>query len=234
MVYRSIVVHSPLVGPSTSQPLAEALRGRDWVVTAPDLRAGATSPDAFAAVVRHAVETAGPLDVVIGHSGAGAFLPALAHDIGPAATVFVDAVVPGEIGAYLPAPGLLALLDDLVGADGLLPPWHEWWPPGSLEELLPDEEQRRRVTGDEPRVPRSFHDQPVPFPPFWWRRANAYVQLSPAYDLDHQRASDWGWPTAHHDGGHLDVVARPDEVAALVVDVVGHLLDPAHGRVADR
>ena len=38
-------------------------------------------------------------------------------------------------------------------SEGLLPPWHEWWPAEALEQLLPDELLRRQVVTEIPRVP---------------------------------------------------------------------------------
>ena len=70
-----LALHSPLVGPSTIRPLADALDAVGWSTTVLDLRHSLTSPEAYIATVERAV---GTVDVIIGHSGAGAFLPTIA------------------------------------------------------------------------------------------------------------------------------------------------------------
>ncbi len=147
-------------------------------------------------------------------------LPAIAADTAAPATVFIDAIVPDGADVFLPSGRFIELLDSLPVAEGLLPPWHEWWPAETLEQLLPDESLRRQVVTEIPRVPRSFYDEPVPLPEEWWTRPAAYLQLSPAYDDDRSRAERWGWPTRRLIGHHLDLVSRPDTIARIVTDLV--------------
>ena len=217
---QALLVHSPLVGPSSMRRLADELAEFGWDVTAPDLRGGITSPDDFTHLATSAA-TEVDVDVVIAHSGAGALLAVIANDV-RAAAIYVDAIVPGPTG-HSPSAGFLALLDDLSVQAGLLPPWHEWWPASTMERLLPDPAERETLTRDVPRVPRSFYDHAVPLPDEWWTAPAAYLQLSPAYDEDRARAESYGWPTASLDGQHLDLVTRPAEVAALVRELVDRL-----------
>ena len=213
-----LAVHSPLVGPSTIRPLAGALDAVGWSTTVPDLRDALSSPEAYVDAVGRAVESA---DVVIGHSGAGAILPIVAANTTASATVFIDALVPDTADDFMPSGRFIELLDSLPVSGGLLPPWHEWWPAETLEQVLPDESLRRLVVSEIPRVPRSFYDQPVPLPEGWWTRPTAYLQLSPAYDDDRIRAERWGWPTCQLIGHHLDLVSRPDAIARIVTELAG-------------
>ena len=173
-----LVVHSPLVGPSTVGPLADALRTSGASVAVPDLRSEIASADSFR---RAATAAADGADVVIGHSGAGAFLPAIADAVPLAACVFVDAVLPADERRSTPSSQFLAFLDSVPSVDGLLAPWHEWWPDDVMAQLVPDPTQRRLVVSEIPRVPRSFYDGAIALPSRWWTRPAAYVQLSPAY-----------------------------------------------------
>ena len=70
--------------------------------------------------------------MLVGHSGAGAVLPAIADDVGAPGTVFVDAIVPPAATSFMPSLGVLSLLDQLTMVDGLLPPWNRLWPPEVL------------------------------------------------------------------------------------------------------
>jgi len=221
----ALIVHSPLVGPSTVRPLAASLQQFGWATTVPDARPGVGSPASFR---RHVASAAGDatgrlVDVLIGHSGAGAFLPVLAADVGARSVVFVDAVVPPREGSAGATPQLLALLDALPVTAGQLPPWHEWWPAELVARLVPDATARQALAAEMPQVPRSFYDETVPVPPGWPSRPAAYLRLSPAYEEDHARAVAWGWPAVGLSGGHLDLFTRPSFVADHVRRLVDRL-----------
>jgi hypothetical protein len=220
---RAVVVHSPLVGPATVTPLADRLRVLDVLAIVPDLRSAAASPERF---LQQAARAAVGVEVVIGHSGAGAFLPAIADAAKATASVFVDAVVPDGDDAFRPSAQLLELLDTVETVDGSLAPWNEWWPPELMAQLVPDATQRRRVVAEIPRVPRSFYDAAVPLPAHWWRRRNGYLQLSAAYGDDRARAAGGDWPTRELPGRHLDTCADPATVAAGVRELIDRLCDP--------
>ncbi|MCU1398865.1 MAG: hypothetical protein JWN62_1974 [Acidimicrobiales bacterium] len=218
---QALLVHSPLVGPSSMAFLGEALVAHGWSSTVPDLRAGVSTVDAFLELAAGC--SPGPGVVLVGHSRAGAFLPALAALTGAAGSMFVDAVVPEDDGPSSPPTGLLDFVDQLPLTDGRLPPWHQWWPAEVLEEGIPDPVQRAAVVADIPAVPRAFYDASVPVPTGWRSQPCAYLHLCEAYDEDADRAAGWGWPMARFDGGHLDVVNTADLVAAEVVRLAARL-----------
>jgi hypothetical protein len=199
------------------RPLAAALEAKGWSTTTPDLRDAVASPARFAS---RAVADGRRGDVVIGHSGAGAVLPVVADRAGAAATVFVDAVLPEAGDVHTTSSRFLEMLDRIPTSAGLLAPWHEWWPPDALAELVPDETLRRRIVEEIPRVPRSFYADAVPLPASWQIRPAAYLQLSPAYDEERIRAEGWSWPVGHLTGGHLDVAVDPDRVAGCIAALV--------------
>jgi len=198
-------------------PLAAMLERHGWTTTVPDLRSSVSSAARFG---RSVLDAAHAVDVVIGHSGAGVFLPAAAAAADVATAVFVDAVVPPAGPLFAPPRQLIELLDALPIVDGMLPPWDRWWPPEVLEDLIPDETLRGRLAAENPQVSRSFYDDTVPLPPQWWRNPAAYLQLSSAYADDRARADGWGWPTAQIAGRHLDVGVRAELVAEHIVDLM--------------
>lgn len=217
----ALLVHSPLVGPSTMRFLGDALAANGWSTTVPDLRPGLATVDGFLALA--AARSPGPGVVLVGHSRAGAFLPALAVLTGAAGSVFLDAVVPEGDQSTSPTIRSLAFVDQLPLTDGRLPPWYEWWPKDVIEEGIPDPAHRSAVVADMPSVPRAFYDMPVSVPHGWSSRPCAYLQLSEAYDEDADRAAGWNWPVARLHGGHLDVVNSADLVAAEVVRLAARL-----------
>ena len=141
----AVIVHSPLVGPATMIPLADQLEACGLTADVPDLR---TAVESSETLLQRAVDAAIGVDVVIGHSGAGAFLPAIAAEAKASMIVFVDAVVPEADDAFTPSRQFVEFLDTVPTADGLMAPWNEWWPPEVMAQLVPDPAQRRRIASE--------------------------------------------------------------------------------------
>jgi hypothetical protein len=77
--------------------LADELRTRGDVVRVPDLRAAVETAAGWPARVAAAVGE--PADAVLGFSGAGVVLPAVAAAVDARRVVWLDAIVPAERGA---------------------------------------------------------------------------------------------------------------------------------------
>jgi pimeloyl-ACP methyl ester carboxylesterase len=220
-----LFVHSPMLGPSSWASVAE-LAARARVETAvPDLTGvvEATPPlgqwlvDTAATGAQHLPEPV----VVVGHSGAGVFLPSIgeALDDRLGALVFVDAVVPAHEGSHRTPPELAAMLDEHT-ADGRLALWLDWWPAEVVGRLLPDTRQRAALLADMPRLPRSLYDEAVAVPDGWSDLPCAYVMLSAAYEADRADAARRGWPHVTLDGQHLSPVTEPAAVLAAIEEVL--------------
>ena len=154
---------------------------------------------------------------VVGHSGAGAFLPSIRDGIETDALLcFVDAVIPPKVGAHSTPVRMRVMLDEQTD-DGLLRPWLAWWPSEVVGEVLPDPNDRDELAADMPRIPRSFYDVEVDVPFDWSKRACAYLRLSAAYDSELDEAVARHWPTATLDSNHLGTHTDPDRVLAEIV-----------------
>ena len=216
------MIHSPLVGPLTLGSLGAELRDRGFDVVVPDLRAALAGPrPQWRAFIELAAAAAESVDVIVAHSGAGVLMPLLAERVHPDVVAFVDAVVPGDGSSYQASDAFIEFVDSLARDSALLPPWHEWWGDEVIAHLIPDDDLRRRIAADTPRVARSFYDDAVPLPIGWnTRHGCCFLQLSAAYDDDLARAEAYGWPTARMDGRHLDVAVEPAAVARLLVGLM--------------
>jgi len=135
-----LLVHSPLLGASSWERFAEMASSRGHRCVVADLTGVATAgPPGWEYYVDSAVAAGGreeePL-VVVGHSGAGVFLPLIADRLGDgaAAVVLVDAVVPPAEGRFRVSPAMRQLVDSKT-VDGTLLPWMDWWPRDLMEEL---------------------------------------------------------------------------------------------------
>ncbi len=218
-----LLVHSPLLGPSCWGPFAKAASKAGHPTAISDLTSATTAqPPHREALVLAAVDAGGdlgPAPVVIGHSGAGVFLPEIAHRLGAIAVLFIDAVVPPLQGTHRTSPSLARLLDEQV-VDGKLRPWIEWWPAETVADLLPEPEDRARLSSDMPIVPRSFYDEAVPVPEGWSKRNCGYLQLSAAYDDEYAEAGRRGWARRQFDGDHLSIFTQPSSALSSVEDVI--------------
>jgi len=118
--------------------------------------------------------------VVVGHSGAGTLLPALAESLSAevAGIVFVDAFLPPSGGAASLIPAEFIGELRARASDDVLPPWSTWFGESAMQDLVPDVARRAEVEHDMPAMRLSSLLEPVPVPERWERRACAYVLLS--------------------------------------------------------
>lgn len=222
-----VLIHSPLVGPTTWLPVADELARRRREAVVPSLLGVAAAPAPQWRHVPEAVraataETAAPV-VLVGHSGAGLLLPviadALAVDV--AALVFVDSVLPSASGSLRLAPaGRMTQLRALA-SDGVLPPWSSWFGQDAMRELIPEERLRATLEEEMPRLPLSYFEASVPLPGDWSARPCAYLLLSgEPYAKSAAQARDQGWAVAETAGaGHLAMASDPIAVTDTLLDL---------------
>jgi hypothetical protein len=212
-----LLIHPPLLGPAVVAPLAAELRHRGASVAVPDLRATVTEALGWSERWVAAAAAGGPAGAVLGFSGAGVTLPAVAAEVAARRVVWVDALMPSEAGATTSDEEIRALVADRV-RNGRIADWTTWWGPGALQELVPDPELRAAIEADGHELPADFYDVPVPVPAVWPEAGAEYVQLSAAYDDAAAEARRRGWPVV---GGlsmeHLDVANHP----ILIADLMG-------------
>jgi hypothetical protein len=156
--------------------------------------------------------------VLVPHSNAGLYVPALAEGRDVTAIVFVDAALPSGDGGTTPvAPvGLVDFLRTLADDHGMLPPWTRWWDEPSLDALFPDDETRQRVQAEERSLPLSYFTGAVPTPP-WDHLRCAYLAFGDTYRDEVAQARSADWPVEVVDGGHLEMLHCPERVARRVV-----------------
>lgn len=232
-----VLIHSPLCGPGTWEPVAEELRQRGFATLVPPLCDGAEVRLPYwrrqVAAVVGALGALGALKggtplVLIGHSGAGPLLPAIGQSLARAigAYIFADAALPhpgqsrlDELAENLPAvaPQLRAHLD----AGGRYPTWGD----DDLRTLVPDASRRARVLAElRPRT-LDFFSEPLPTVPGWPDAPCAYLRFSAAYARPAEEAERSGWPVIALEAGHFHQLVAPrvvaDALLALARTLVG-------------
>jgi hypothetical protein len=220
------LIHSPLTGPALWEPVAERLRSLGRNTAVPDLTSAADAdPPHYAAFAATAAEQIGesqPNVVLVGHSGAGALLPSIAGQLrGVAGAVFVDALLPHPGATWFDtAPWQLRRhLLDLADGDRL-PPWNAWFPPATIEALLPDSVQRERFAEELPRMPLAYFEERAPDPDGWPPQWCVYLRLSEGYRDQEAHARRLGWETHEFETDHLAPLTRPGPVADRIDAVV--------------
>jgi hypothetical protein len=222
-----VLVHSPLIGPTSWLPVADELERRGRVVVVPSLLgvAGAPAPQwrQVPETVRLATSHLQRPIVLVGHSGAGLLLPVIAGALSAevAALVFVDSFLPQAAGPVQLAPA--AFMDQLraMATHGVLPPWSRWFGDEGMRELVHDEDLRAALEREMPRMPLSYFASAVPLPEAWRRRPCAYLLLSPdTYGQSAAEAQALGWPVrAIRDAHHLAITTDPIPVTEALLEL---------------
>ncbi len=98
--------------------------------------------------------------------------------------------------------------------DGMLPPWTSWWPPGELEALVPDDDQRAALVESCPPIPASLLAERLPALGEEGLGRTSYLRLSTLYEPFAAQAEEAGWPVRRLEAHHLAILSSP----AAVVD----------------
>lgn len=156
--------------------------------------------------------------VLIPHSNAGLFVPALAAARRAVGYVFADAGLPGEVDRVPMIPAEFRdMLAGMADGAGMLPPWTQWWAGEDLSALFPSARARELVEAEQVRLPLSYFAESVSVPPGWPDRPGAYLAFGETYAADRAAAAARGWPVMTLAGQHLHMVVDPAGVAAAIV-----------------
>ena len=219
-----VLVHGTTQSPAGWDRLAAALGARGHHVTAIDLPAG--RPEGTVGdYAREAAAQAGELTgrrVVVGHSGAGVLLPAIADATRASAAVWLAAYVPDLTGGDSMAEDIAAHRDDIFHAD-----WLGVDPTSDLDLATRflfhdcDEPTRQWALGTlrlfNPGPPVYQHT-PSPLPP-----AIACSFILPTGDrtlrpdwMRHAARERLGTQAVEVDAGHCPHVSQPEVVADIL------------------
>ena len=126
---------------------------------------------------------------------------------------------PGRSWFDTAPPGLETQLRGIAD-DGLLPPYHEWFAPGTLTEVVPDPMRRHRLIAENPRLPVAYFDEPAPPSRLADSVACAFVRLGAPFDAAADKAERLGWWVARREWDHLRMLSDPESVADLIAQAI--------------
>jgi pimeloyl-ACP methyl ester carboxylesterase len=228
-----VLVHSPLVGPTSWLPVAQELERRGRVAVVPSLLGVAEAPEPqwrhVPNAVRRATSHLHQRISLVGHSGGGLLLPAIAdaadHEV--AALIFVDSFLPPPAGRLPLGPP--AFMDQLraMATHGVLPPWSHWFGADAMRELVPDERLRADLEAEMPSLALSYFEATVPMPDDWPSRPCGYLLLSAdPYGESAAEARAYGWPLIDiPDVQHLAIASNPSPVTEALLDIEALIRD---------
>jgi hypothetical protein len=223
---RLALIHSPLVGPSSWRPTADALAA-GFSAIAVDYD-GVRPPDWYDGAARRiaaALPGFEPLAVAV-HSGAGGFVPILADALGARARgfLFVDAVLPypGQRWFDTAPPALAAHMRE-IAVEGVLPPWDTWFGRAAFDALIEDPALRAAFSADLPRLPLAYLEAIAPGSDTWRSRRAAYLQLSEPYAAEADAAEALGWIVRRERLHHLAMLTHPDRLAGILAEMTDEL-----------
>ena len=211
-----VLVHSPLVGPMTWRPVAAALSRRGVAALVPEMANDTGTPywERHARSVGEQMRgIAAEQDVVlVGHSGAGALLPAIRQlsERAVAAYVFVDAGLPSDGMPRLPPGPSRERMQTIYERGERFPSWTD----DDLKDAVPDGDLRRQLVADIRPQPWAFWTEPVPVFPGWPDAPCAYMRFgkNPSYDEPAGKAQRLGWPFSELQGDHFQMLFEPELV----------------------
>ena len=198
MPHNFLLVHSPLVGPSTWINLARSLKAKMLSCTIPDLTESTLATDSYFSRQIRMVADCTPSSpvILVGHSGAGPLLAA-ASEVVPdlRGIIFVDAGLPhpGQSWIQTADTGLVEQLNQM-SQGGWLPSWCEWWGPDAMAELLPEPQFRKKFCDECPRLPFAMFNEVHPLVLGGLHVPAAYLRLSEGYEDAALRAEQLGCP----------------------------------------
>ena len=224
-----VLVHSPLVGPFTWSLVAKPLQADGFDVLVPALTDSGKTPPPYwqqhAASVQRtlaSIPQERPL-VLVGHSGAGPLLPALAqaarHPV--KAYLFVDAGLPHpgktqleEMEASVPA--FAQGLRKHLAEGSRFPRWSD----EDLREVLPDRRARQHLLAEVQPRSLSFFEEVMPDVPGWPDAPGGYLLFTQGYRPYLEQAQGAGWPSRTIPAGHFHMLVDPAAVAATLVELM--------------
>lgn len=215
-----LLIHSPLVGPMTWQRVAEVLRVEGEQVVVPAL-ARPTEPPYWSQHVASVVAAlpAGTGAVwLVGHSGAGPLLPAIAAALPcpVAGYLFVDSDLPRDGASRLDRfEEVDAAAFRARAQDGLIPPWTE----ADLADVLPDATVRKRFVAELAPLPLALYEEALPVFAGWPDAPCGYLHLSAPYDKAAAEARERNWPLVQLPSGHFQMLVEPGTMGRLLWDL---------------
>ena len=235
-----ILIHSPLVGPSTWQLVRAELEQLGRNVIVPELEDQPTATEPYwqqhaSSLSRQLISLPAQQRVIlVAHSGAGPLLPVIGQSLPGlevSAYIFVDAGIPRDQASRLDLmrlqdPEWARAFQQSLQRGEQFPTWRE----EDLQEVIPDIAQRQQMIAEVHPRSLSFFTEPIPVFSGWPDAPCAYIKFSSAYTWDFQQAKQASWWVHEVNAGHFHMLVEPTAVTQLIIEAVETLVNhsPLH------
>lgn len=221
-----VLIHSPLVGPFTWQLVTKHLQAESHGVFTPELVDHAGSDLPLWKQEVSSVEFPEQEIILVGHSGAGALLPAIGQRFDVRGYIFVDAVV--LFGSATRLEMLYAEDEDFASEfeaflrkGGHFPNWQD----EDLRSQIPHDDVRQKLIADlRPRSLPFFIEQ-IEAGEDWDVPPCAYIQLSETYRVYADQAEARGWTAFRRNAHHFAMLTNPAAIAQLLIQIKEQFTD---------
>lgn len=159
--------------------------------------------------------------IVVAHSNAGNYVPALVSRTTVIGAIFMDAALPPFGGGRWPVvPEELTSALPTTADATRVQRWTRWWPAEEMSGLFPTEESLCRIDSQTPEVPRHYLTETLEADENWTNfAALGYVALGDGYTQELERAAAEGLVTRQLSVGHLGMMTDPALVAATLASL---------------
>lgn len=215
-----VLVHSPLLGTFTWQLVATCLQETGNEVFTPYLADNAREELSFWRQEVNSVTLPVRDILLVGHSGAGALLPAFAERFNVQGYIFVDAVFLFSSATrlelmYREDAEFAREFEAFLQQGGLFPNWQDQ----HLRPHIPDAGIREKLLADMRPRSLSFFTEQIDVGSDWDEPPCAYVQLSDSYNYYAKQAKLRGWNVIRRNGHHFEMLTKPVEIAELLIQL---------------
>jgi len=215
-----VLIHSPLVGPSSMEPTAATLEAQGIRCIVPRIE---TSLDRLprwrdwpSALLEEMPSTTRP--ILVGHSMAGLLAARLASEMNAAGVICLDANIPPEAGQSPAVHGEFhQFLKGLPLKNGRLPKWNLWWGADLLEGISVSQAYKDTFVEELPEFELDWFDDAFDMPD-WSTAQKGFVRTSPVFVEEANNAEALGWAVVRLKGTHLHPALEPEETANALLE----------------
>lgn len=220
-----VLIHSPLLGKLTWQGVAEQLQKEGYEALTPELT---DNPHSNIPLWQQEVENLTlptKKAILVGHSGAGALLPAIGEKMTVQDYIFVDAVLLFKSATrlellYAEDAQFAQAFERHLQTGGQFPDWKD----EQLQAFIPAAELRQKLLAEVRPRSLNFFTEQIEAPDSWDTKPCAYIQLSESYTSYAAQAEMRQWPVLRRSTHHFEMLTNPTDIAQLLIQMRKRLL----------
>jgi hypothetical protein len=214
---------SVFLPPTVLEPLAAALDDEGYDVTTMAPIISGSSREVLGDYEKHVSGLRSP--IIVAHSNAGNYVPALVSQTAVAGAIFMDAALPPFGGGRWPVvPDNLKRTLPTTADRSRVQRWTRWWPAEEMTRIFPSKASFCAIDSQTAEIPRPYLTQTLDADENWADDAAlGYLALSDGYTQELERAAARKVPTRQLFLDHLGMMTDPALVGTALTTLVQNL-----------